>query len=44
MREHSIKWITNARVTSVHAGIMHIETIAGAGSVKKRHDLRFAIR
>jgi sulfide:quinone oxidoreductase len=42
MREHHIKWITNARVTSVEAGMMHVEEIAEDQSVRKTHDLPFA--
>ncbi len=42
MREHHIKWITNARLKSVEAGLMHVEEIAEDGSVKRPHDLPFA--
>ena len=42
MRERHIKWITNARVTSVEAGTMHVEEVAEDGAVKTVHDLPFA--
>ncbi|MCA0940072.1 NAD(P)/FAD-dependent oxidoreductase [Salipiger pacificus] len=42
MRSHHIKWITNARVTSVEAGVMHIEELGEDGAVKKTHALPFA--
>ena len=42
MRDRHIKWITNARVTSVEAGAMHVEELAEDGSVKATHDLPFA--
>ena len=42
MRERHIKWITNAKVTSVEPGVMHVEEIADDGSVKAKHDLPFA--
>ena len=42
MRQRHIKWITNARVTSVEAGLMHVEEVAEDGSVKARHDVPFS--
>lgn len=42
MRERHIKWITNARVTSVDAGAMHVEEVDEAGAMKARHDLPFS--
>jgi len=42
MRERHIKWVTNAKVTSVEAGVMHAEEINEDGSVKQTHDLPFA--
>jgi sulfide:quinone oxidoreductase len=42
MRERHIKWITNAKVTKVEPGMMHVEEIADDGSVKQTHDLPFA--
>lgn len=42
MRERHIKWITNARVTSIDDGVMHVEEVDGNGAVKATHDLPFA--
>ncbi|MCB1334374.1 MAG: NAD(P)/FAD-dependent oxidoreductase [Roseivivax sp.] len=42
MRNHHIKWITNARVTSVEAGKMHVEEVGADGNVVKAHELPFA--
>jgi sulfide:quinone oxidoreductase len=42
MRNRHIKWVANAKVTSVEAGLMHVEEIAEDGSVKATHDLPFA--
>jgi sulfide:quinone oxidoreductase len=42
MREHHVKWITNARVKSVEPGLMHVEEVNEDGSTKKLHDLPFA--
>jgi len=42
MRERHIKWITNARVTKVEAGMMHVEEVNEDGTVKAKHDLPFA--
>jgi len=42
MRERHIKWITNAKVTSVDEGLMHVEEVNEDGSLKARHDLPFA--
>ncbi|MCF8708958.1 NAD(P)/FAD-dependent oxidoreductase [Rhizorhapis sp. SPR117] len=41
MRNRHIKWITNARVTKVESGVMHVEELAEDGAVKKTHDLPF---
>ena len=41
MRDRHIKWITNARVTQVEAGVMHVEEVNEDGSVRKAHDLPF---
>ncbi|MGV6846896.1 MAG: NAD(P)/FAD-dependent oxidoreductase [Marinibacterium sp.] len=42
MRDHHIKWITNAKVTSVEKGMMHVEEMHEDGSgVKATHDLPF---
>lgn len=41
MRNRHIRWITSARVKSVTDGVMHVEEVAGDGSVKQAHDLDF---
>ncbi|MDR3494844.1 MAG: FAD-dependent oxidoreductase [Ancalomicrobiaceae bacterium] len=42
MRQHHVKWVTNARVKSVEAGMLHAEELDDDGAVKKAHDLPFA--
>ncbi len=42
LRQRHIKWITNARVTSVDPGRMNVEEVAEDGSVKASHGLDFA--
>jgi sulfide:quinone oxidoreductase len=42
LRERHIKWITNAKVSGVEAGVMHVEEVAEDGAVKAAHDLPFA--
>ena len=42
MRQRHIKWVTNSKVASVEAGMMHVEEIAEDGAVKATHDLPFA--
>ena len=42
MRQRHIKWITNARVKAVDAGVMHVEEVGEDGAVKANHDLPFA--
>lgn len=42
MREHHIKWITNARVTSVEDGTLHVEEVGQNSDVVAKHDLPFA--
>ncbi len=42
MRQRHIKWVTNARVKSVDAGMMHVEEIGEDGAIKANHDLPFA--
>ncbi|RAK66261.1 NAD(P)/FAD-dependent oxidoreductase [Phenylobacterium kunshanense] len=42
MRDRHIKWITNAKVASVEAGMMHVEEVGEDGAVKATHDLPFA--
>lgn len=41
LRDRHIKWITNARVTKVEKGMMHVEEVADGGAVAKSHDLPF---
>ncbi|PKP96146.1 MAG: pyridine nucleotide-disulfide oxidoreductase [Alphaproteobacteria bacterium HGW-Alphaproteobacteria-13] len=41
LRDRHIKWITNARVTGVVAGLMHVEEVDEDGAVRKTHDLPF---
>ncbi|QKR99844.1 NAD(P)/FAD-dependent oxidoreductase [Sphingomonas sp. CL5.1] len=41
LRDRHIKWITNARVTRVDPGVMHVEEVGEDGSVRKAHDLPF---
>ena len=42
LRDHHIKWITNARVTRVEPGRMFVEEVDDAGAVKANHELPFA--
>jgi len=42
LREHHIKWITNARVEKVEAGAMVVQEVNEDGSPKARHELPFA--
>ena len=42
MREHHIKWITNARVKTVEAAKMTVEEVGEDGSVRKTHGLPFS--
>ena len=41
MRERHIKWITNARVSRVEPGVMHVEEVHDDGSPKASHTLPF---
>lgn len=41
LRDRHIKWITNARITRVEPGVIHVEEVADDGSVKASHDLPF---
>ena len=41
LRDRSIKWITNARVSMVEDGQMQVEEVTEEGSVKKVQDLPF---
>jgi len=42
MRDRDIKWITNAKVSSVDPGVIHIEEVGEDGQTRARHDLPFA--
>jgi sulfide:quinone oxidoreductase len=42
LRDHHIKWITNARVTKVEEGKMFVEEVDESGAVKATHELPFA--
>jgi sulfide:quinone oxidoreductase len=42
MRDRDIKWITNAKVTSVEPGVVHVEELGEDGQTKATHDLPFA--
>lgn len=42
-RDRHVKWITNARVTSIDEGVAHVEELREDGSVKASHDLPFAL-
>jgi sulfide:quinone oxidoreductase len=42
LRDRHIKWITNARVTKVEAGMMHVEELGEDAAVRKTHDLPFS--
>jgi sulfide:quinone oxidoreductase len=37
MRERHIKWITNAKVDKVEAGMMHVTEVDEDGNEKKKH-------
>jgi len=41
MRNRHIKWITNAKVSRVEAGRMHVEELTGDGAHKADHELPF---
>lgn len=40
-RNNDIKWITNAKVTKVEAGLMHVTQLDDLGNVVKEHQLPF---
>jgi sulfide:quinone oxidoreductase len=42
LREHHIKWITNAKMTSVTANEMTVQELDESGVLKKEHKLPFA--
>ena len=41
MRNRHIKWIVNARVAKVEAGLMHVEEVGDDGALKATHPLPF---
>ena len=41
LRNHDIKWITNAKVTQVDAGRMYVEELNMEGEVARQHELDF---
>lgn len=41
MRAHHVNWITNAKVTKVESGKMHVEEYDGSGHLYKEHELAF---
>ncbi|BEV10543.1 hypothetical protein ATDW_10390 [Asticcacaulis sp. DW145] len=41
LRQRHIKWITNARVEKVEAGLVHVEEVNEDGSTKGHHQLPF---
>ena len=41
LRGHAIQWITNAKVTKIEAGTMHVTEMDEAGQPKKEHQLPF---
>lgn len=41
MRDRHIKWIVNAKVTSVEESLIHVEQVDDEGKLKKAHDLEF---
>ena len=43
LRQRHIKWIVNARVTKVEAGLMHVEECDDKGEVVQEHQLPFKL-
>lgn len=43
LRNRHIKWITNAQVKKIEAGVMHVEEIAEDKSVKASHELPMSL-
>jgi sulfide:quinone oxidoreductase len=41
LRERHIKWVTNARITGVEPGMMHVEELNEDGALRRSHDLPF---
>lgn len=42
LRQHHVKWVTNAKIAKIEPGRMLVDEIAEDGSVAKPHDLPFA--
>jgi sulfide:quinone oxidoreductase len=42
MRNRDIKWITNAKIASVEAGVVHVEEVGEDGETRATRDLPFA--
>jgi len=41
MRDKTIKWVTNAKVDKIEAGMMHVTEVDEDGNEKKKHELPF---
>ena len=41
LRDRHIKWITNAKISGVEDGMMHVEEVGEDGAAKSTHDLPF---
>ncbi|MCP4287486.1 MAG: NAD(P)/FAD-dependent oxidoreductase [Gammaproteobacteria bacterium] len=41
LRAHHVNWITNAKVTKVEPGKMHVEEYDESGNLRKEHELAF---
>ncbi len=42
LREHDIKWITNAKVTRVEAGKMYVDEVDSLGKLYRQHEVPFS--
>jgi sulfide:quinone oxidoreductase len=42
MRQHHVKWITNAKIKKVEAGMMIVEELNDDGSLRQTHELPFS--
>jgi sulfide:quinone oxidoreductase len=42
LRQRHIHWITNARITNVERGNVHVEELGEGGVVRQQHDVAFA--
>jgi len=41
LRNHHIKWVTNAKTTKVEAGKLHVEELNDSGEVARTHEIAF---